>query len=187
MSLDAKVKRHWTRVSPSPYAAGMADDPATRKEVGKRLQIARLAAGCTQDEVAAWFDINKNTVSAWETGRGAPNVFQLRSMAHKYSVSADVVLFGDSPKPANLKIADDLKDLTSRIQSLAATLGITPERVTFTLAPDVESFAKELAGIDDPSERAAVLAHLKGALVRARSRWLKDHPANARSVGQPKK
>lgn len=95
-----------------------------RKGFGLRLQAARKGAkrrdggtGYTQEEVAAMFDVNKATVSAWETGRGAPDAYVLRSLAKLYNVSSDALLWEDSLSPEAMEIAaefDHLDDTTRR-------------------------------------------------------------------------
>lgn len=103
----------------------MADEGKERDEIdpvrrgfGMRLQAARKNArrsdggvGFTQDEVAARFDVTKGTVSAWETGRGAPDAYVLRSLAKLYGVSADALLWEDSLSPDAMKIAAEFDHL----------------------------------------------------------------------------
>jgi transcriptional regulator with XRE-family HTH domain len=68
--------------------------PPIRAEVGARLQIARKAAGLTQAEVAKHFEVNKSTVAAWESGRGAPDIYVLRELIELYKAGTDALLFG---------------------------------------------------------------------------------------------
>lgn len=80
------------------YAPDMPKDsiqiPPERVEVGRRLCAARERAGLTQDAVAKHFDLNKATVSAWEKGRGAPDVYRLKDLCSLYAATAEVLLYG---------------------------------------------------------------------------------------------
>jgi len=92
-ALDFNVKPHWTALHSGPYADPVSDDESKlRKAFGQRLQVARLAKDLTQDQVAGRFSIEKNTVSAWETGRGVPDALRLRALAKLYDTSADALL-----------------------------------------------------------------------------------------------
>lgn len=98
------------------YPVGMATNDteisAERIEFGNRLKAARLNAGYTQKEVGARYDVNKATVSAWETGRGDPGVFRLVSLSELYKVSA-ASLMGDigSAWPFTLILPSQYKQL----------------------------------------------------------------------------
>ena len=45
------------------------------------LRDARLAAGLTQTELAQRADVNQSSISRWERGQGAPDVFEMRRIA----------------------------------------------------------------------------------------------------------
>lgn len=91
---------------------GSGIDP-DRAAFGARLKAARNAAprrdgsdpGYTQQEIADKFDVIKGTVSAWETGRGAPDAFTLRDLVTLYQVSADALLLERGPSAAAMKMA----------------------------------------------------------------------------------
>lgn len=61
------------------------EDP--RKVLGLRLKEARTAVGMTQLQVAKLFNVEKNTVSAWETGGGLPDALRLAKLAMLYRVT----------------------------------------------------------------------------------------------------
>lgn len=92
-----------------------------RRGFGQRLQAARKHAkrqdggtGYTQDEIAARFGVKKATVSAWETGRGAPDAYILRALAKLYGVSSDALLWEDSLSPEAMAIAAEFDHLGER-------------------------------------------------------------------------
>lgn len=105
------------------YSGEMSDeaektsvDPV-RAGLGMRLASAREGKGLTQAQVAARFNLNKATVSAWEKGRGVPDAIRLRELAKFYDVSADSLLWEDSLSPEAMKFAvefDSLNEVQKR-------------------------------------------------------------------------
>jgi transcriptional regulator with XRE-family HTH domain len=121
MTFDYPVNLHLTHESASVYGAWMTEkqppkpaaDPA-RLGIGQKLKAAREAKGLTQTEVADKFGVKKATVSAWETGAGAPDAMRLRSLARLYDVSADALLWDDSLTPEAMKFAAQFDALTDK-------------------------------------------------------------------------
>lgn len=121
MTFDHLVKPNLTRAKPLVYGAQMTKsatpkqpvDP-TRLGIGQRLKAAREGKGFTQQEVADKFGVNKATVSAWETGAGAPDAMRLRSLARLYDVSADAILWDDSLTPEAMRFAAQFDALTDK-------------------------------------------------------------------------
>lgn len=70
--------------------------------IGKRLRAARTAARMTQDDVAAEVGRTRQAVSLWEVGSTSPTVPELRRLCALYGVSADLVLFGEVPRVADV-------------------------------------------------------------------------------------
>lgn len=105
ISLDLCVKPDWTVQQSIAYPCRMATDDPTRKNVGLRLKAARELASMTQQFVADSFDVGKGTVSAWETGGGDPGIYRLRRLAKLYDVTADALLWDESPSREAQKIA----------------------------------------------------------------------------------
>lgn len=62
--------------------------------VGRRLKVARVGCGLTQEEAAEALLAQRQTVSAWERGEYAPTAAQLHAICQCYGVSADFLLFG---------------------------------------------------------------------------------------------
>lgn len=124
MSFDRRVKGNLTLPAPEVYGAQM-DTPASpkkepldpvRRGIGQRLKTAREQKGLTQQEVATKFDVNKATVSAWETGAGAPDAVRLRRLARLYDVSADALLWDDSLTTEAMRFAAQFDALNDRQQ-----------------------------------------------------------------------
>ena len=63
-----------------------------RRVIGKRIAIARNAAGINQDELADAVGVHKQTISRWENGKRAPNGEEIRLIAKITNCSADFVL-----------------------------------------------------------------------------------------------
>jgi transcriptional regulator with XRE-family HTH domain len=119
-------------VGAAEYRAGMAaakskraDQPKEAKAPAKtihpdrlgfglRLKAAREAKGLTQEAVAARFGVKKATVSAWETGRGAPDAYVLKGLSKLFDVSADALLWENSLSPAAMKVAAEYDGLSEK-------------------------------------------------------------------------
>jgi transcriptional regulator with XRE-family HTH domain len=83
-----------------------------RKEFGARLAGARIQAGKTQLDVAKWFDINKATVSAWETGLGLPDALRFRSLVKLYKTTADALLWDSAVSYEAMQMAAVYENLS---------------------------------------------------------------------------
>ena len=92
-------------------------DP-TKRDVGQRLATVRQLKGYTQKDIAQRFDVNKATVSAWETGRGDPGIYRLRELAKLYSVSAESLLWDSAPTNEAMQIAAEFDALKPSQQSM---------------------------------------------------------------------
>lgn len=87
-----------------------------RAGFGMRLKAAREAQRFSQQDIAKRFDINKNTVSAWETGRGDPGVYRLRELSKLYKTSSESLLWENAPSNEAMQIAAAFDGLTHRQQ-----------------------------------------------------------------------
>ncbi len=67
---------------------------------GKRLRHLRLERGLVQEDIGAWFNMRKSTVSQWESGR-IPHPTIIAELARRFHVSADYLLgLSDTLAPA---------------------------------------------------------------------------------------
>lgn len=58
---------------------------------GERLRTVRLEAGKTQDQVAKYLHVTRQTISSWENGRTQPNFTMLQQLAE--AIGVDVSKF----------------------------------------------------------------------------------------------
>jgi transcriptional regulator with XRE-family HTH domain len=104
----------------------LMEDPNTidpvRVGFGMRLRAAREAVGLTQLDVGQRFGINKNTVSAWETGRGDPGVFRLMALSKLYKCSSESLLWENAPTNEAMQLAAEFDGLSARKQQTLRTL-----------------------------------------------------------------
>lgn len=118
LSLSNVVSVARTVRSEIAYRALVIQDPAHKKEVGKRLQEAREAAGLTQDAAGRTFEkvtesaVGKATVSGWERGANYPDLFVLSHLVKEYKTTADKILFGDRA------LSPRIIDLAHRIEAI---------------------------------------------------------------------
>jgi len=96
--------------------------------LGENLKRARRNAGLTQDDVAKYLNIIRQTYSAYETGRSTPNPETLNMLACIFEVSVDWLLGNTSdPTPhdkkekapsAETEREKDLKYISEKIREL---------------------------------------------------------------------
>lgn len=72
---------------------------------GKRLRELRNEYGMVQEEVGAWFNMRKSTVSQWESGR-LPHPTIIAALARRLRVSTDYLLgISDIRSPADALVS----------------------------------------------------------------------------------
>ena len=59
---------------------------------GEKLKTARLAAGYTQEELAARLTVSRAAIAKWESDRGMPDITNLKALAEVLRVSTDYLL-----------------------------------------------------------------------------------------------
>ena len=92
--------------------------------VGARIQAARERSGLTQDKLSEMLGVSTNHLSAIERGVYGIPLENLRKVCRLLNVSADHLLFGDTPSNEEIAIA----------QRLAAVEPKYKERVMAALA-----------------------------------------------------
>ncbi|MFT9818653.1 helix-turn-helix transcriptional regulator [Lysinibacillus sp. NPDC056185] len=60
-----------------------------------RLKELREQHKYTQDDVAAFFNISRQSVSKWELGKGYPDIDNLRRLSDLYKISLDQLITGE--------------------------------------------------------------------------------------------
>ncbi len=63
---------------------------------GEKLKKARVETGYTQEELANILTVSRAAIAKWESGRGMPDVANLKIMAGALNVSVDYLLDDDS-------------------------------------------------------------------------------------------
>jgi transcriptional regulator with XRE-family HTH domain len=145
-----------------------ASPPRERVEFGARLKEMRNAKHLTQPQVAEKLEVaGKGTVSAWEKGGGAPDVFMLRRLCDLYEASADALLWGERmPAEATVLKAFREGDQTRRAWILLAATG--------DLVPDIASEAAGDALLAQSSEAKVKIAPERRAEAATRKQQRKD-------------
>ena len=76
---------------------------------GEKLKEARKEAGLSQDQLAEKLAVSRSAVAKWETGKGMPDVNNLKAMAELLDISLDYLLdedekisFHEVKEPINL-------------------------------------------------------------------------------------
>jgi transcriptional regulator with XRE-family HTH domain len=102
-----------------------------KQDIGERIRTCRLEKGLTQAEFSEGMDISVNFLSEIENGKKAPSCETLYHLCYEYSISADYVLFGETPDDkedihAIIDYAQDLSNdqLNTLIEYLSALLKV---------------------------------------------------------------
>lgn len=80
-------------------------------EIGKKLKIARIEAGLTQEKAAEKINVSRQTISNWENEKSYPDIISVIALSDLYSVSLDELLKGDQ------KMAEHLEESTNVVKS----------------------------------------------------------------------
>lgn len=75
----------------------MENEDAVNKRIGKNIATFRKGANLTQAELAQKINYSDKSVSKWESGNGAPDVYVLMSLAELFGVTVND-LVGESAK-----------------------------------------------------------------------------------------
>lgn len=77
---------------------------------GEKLKQARKDAGLRQEDLAEKLGVSRSAVAKWETGKGMPDIDNLRLIAQFLHVSADLLL--DDGASPDLSITREAVDLS---------------------------------------------------------------------------
>lgn len=114
------------------------------EKMANAIRAARVSAGYTQAQVAAFLNMSQTGVAAWETGRATPPAATIAELAKLYGVSADYLLglsdyysdthkeviktlFGDDQAPV---FAEEITNLISRLSALSKKTDDTDDQDT---------------------------------------------------------
>ncbi|SEJ59839.1 Transcriptional regulator, contains XRE-family HTH domain [Propionispira arboris] len=86
---------------------------------GQKLKKLREDNNYTQEDVGAWFNMGKSTVSQWENGR-IPHATILTTLAAKLGVTIDYLLGCDVAPISNSNISAEDLELLQKIKNLPA-------------------------------------------------------------------
>ena len=78
------------------------------------LKAARRKSGFTQDDVASFLNVKRQTYSAYERGASVPDAITLQKLAEQFSVTADYLLTGKEPYTQS----EDVKELVENYEML---------------------------------------------------------------------
>lgn len=63
---------------------------------GEKLKNARKAAGMTQEELALQLSVSRQAITKWESGKGLPDIENLKVLAKTLDISIDYLLDDDT-------------------------------------------------------------------------------------------
>ncbi len=65
----------------------------SKKELGENLKKARIKSGISQDDVSKLININRSSISYYESGVNIPNIFILIKLMRIYKINIDDLIF----------------------------------------------------------------------------------------------
>ncbi len=72
-------------------------------EIGKKLKVARIKYGLTQEEIAEKLNVSRQTISNWENEKSYPDIISVIELSSLYSISLDDLLKGDEEMKKHLE------------------------------------------------------------------------------------
>ncbi len=81
--------------------------------MAERIKECRVKAGLSQSELADKLVVSRQAVSKWESGKGTPDIMNLKNMANLFDVSVDYLLDDESSAPAGEAIFRQPVDVES--------------------------------------------------------------------------
>ena len=104
--------------------------------LAENLIYYRKAAGYTQLEIAEKFNYSDKSISKWERGEGAPDVFVLKALADLYGLSIDD-FFNEEKKRTQTSTRKKHWYITGLSMSLAWLVAATGFTVCMIAIPDI--------------------------------------------------
>lgn len=89
------------------------------QKIAKNLSFYRKAAGLTQAELALKINYSDKSVSKWESGNGAPDIYILTELAKLFGVTVNDLIGNETPK----KVKSSSKGLHILIMLLSCVMG----------------------------------------------------------------
>ena len=68
------------------------------KKIGQNLTLHRKRVGLTQAELAEKINYSDKSVSKWESGGGAPDIYVLLKLAEIFGITVNELVLGEPPK-----------------------------------------------------------------------------------------
>ena len=80
------------------------------------LKLSRLNRRLTQDDVASFLNVKRQTYSAYERGASVPDALTLQKLAEYFNVTSDYLLTGK--EPYGHMLSDEIKELVGNFEML---------------------------------------------------------------------
>lgn len=72
-------------------------------EINKRIKDARLQKNITQEDLAEYLGVTRQTISSWETGKSYPDIISVIKMSDIFDISLDKMLKEDKQLVNNMQ------------------------------------------------------------------------------------
>lgn len=116
--------------------------------IGEKIQALRTMKSWSQDDLAKKLGTKAPNISRWENNRGTPSAEALRELAKIFDVSADYLLFDETPLRPLVAFRDaELLDQFTQIDRLDETARAALKRVIRAMVAErqIKEMARESA------------------------------------------
>jgi transcriptional regulator with XRE-family HTH domain len=92
-------------------------------KIGKRIRLARIANGFSQEDLGDALSVTRSAVSLWEKGRSEPEEQNLQLLSEVLKVSIGYLTRGEGKPPVRKSLPDTgyRRDMISRMHRLIET------------------------------------------------------------------
>lgn len=80
----------------------------SKQGVGRYIASARRKAGLTQDELAVYLNVTRQTISNWENGKSQPDIQALKKLADIFSVPVEQLIYGQNMSKEKVDSISDM-------------------------------------------------------------------------------
>lgn len=91
-------------------------------DIGGKIKSARISANLTQEQVADFLNVSRQTISNWENGKAYPDIVSVVKMSDLYGISLDYLLKEGKPMSNYLNYLEESTNAVKSKNKLSAVI-----------------------------------------------------------------
>ena len=91
-------------------------------DIGGKIKSARISANLTQEQVADFLNVSRQTISNWENGKTYPDIVSVVKMSDLYGISLDYLLKEGKPMSNYLNYLEESTNAVKSKNKLSAVI-----------------------------------------------------------------